>query len=319
MSDPLLESVTGESIFAEIEMLQSAEDKAVLLVEGVSDQRLLWAHVDHDSTRILICHGSANLDRSIRLVDDHRKLGVLALRDRDWIGVLDPVPTSRSIVLTDLYDLEASVILLTSAIFRALPQVADMEAVSRHLEASGFENVPGQLISLTEHVGIARLVGHRDDLDLRMARFPIREIANESCDAVDVDKLVSVAVARSDTSVTRAELSDKITSAMGRDWAGAAVVCGHDLVSAIACLVQKAWGGYQSRRSRFCNNGVGRIGIVRRPEIPRSVRSSRGVGASERPTGLVLRSVTRRVPRRRGSACTWCAEVRGRRLVTHPA
>lgn len=237
------EALTGDDVFAQILLLMAVPSpRAILLVEGPSDCSCLAAHILTETAQLLPCHGSQNLDRAIELVDQEGVLGVLALRDSDWIGLLYAARTSRNIVYTDLYDLDSSLFLCTEVGHR-LPMAFGRPAnIERHVRSTGVGSGIELAARIASELGRMRLVSARYSLGLRLDDFPIHEVCDPRLGTVARDALIRLVLQRSESpSCTAEELAEYLDQELSVD---AYRVCsGHDVVSVLAFLIRAAWGG----------------------------------------------------------------------------
>jgi hypothetical protein len=245
----MLESLTGDDVFSSVVMLRAADNLAVVLVEGDGDAKCLTPHIDPDHARVLPCHGSSNLDRARELIDEQALTGVLAVRDADWFGVLsEPVP-SDNLVYTDLYDLDATIILLTDVgrrIALVFGQPDQVHAACMRFSATS----PSELVvRVAEGLGLLRAASHLAGAGLSLRDFPIHEVFDQTSLVLVEDRMIAIAIARTvKASVTVEEVRSALTQARSLGVEPARLCSGHDLAAALSLLCRSAWGGASLRR-----------------------------------------------------------------------
>lgn len=239
----MVESVTGDSVFAEIIMLRQVDTRSIVLIEGVGDNDTLYAHVDHTSSRLLIAYGKQNLERAVVLAERNGVERVLGIRDRDFLGVLDPQPDSPNIVLTDLYDLDATIVLLTDCIGKALPHLASMPTVETHVCGSPYNAPIDLVLGLVTDISFARFHSHQAGLGLPLAEFPVEKVASQNCHGVVVNRICEIVAGRSNSEVSPDELARALEELRDESPPPAEIASGHDLIRAIAHACRSVWGG----------------------------------------------------------------------------
>lgn len=240
-----LDGVTGESIVAEIDMQrQVSPGSVVLLIEGPDDYALLQAHIDWSCVRLLITNGAENLEVALAKAEAQSIARVLAIRDRDFIGVLRPTPESENLVLTDRYDLEASLLLASDVLDRLVPQLTDMETLQAEIGTFDKAVISQRLVNLAEGVAVARMEGLRLSLGISLSDFPIHEVLASDPHDPDLEKLCRVAASAPDSTVDWAELHRLLSEAMEEAaYSAEQIVCGHDLLNILRYLAHRLWGG----------------------------------------------------------------------------
>jgi len=243
MGTKMLESLTGDDIYAAIVMLTSVPNRrAILCVESGADADCFAPHVNEDGVRFVPCNGKRNLMRAIELADAADIKGVLGIRDRDWIGTLEDEPVSRNLVLTDIYDLDATLILRTDIGKRTLIVFGSHDIVGQYIEKVGAHSAVDILVHITSALGRLRLVSERHSLRLSLERFPVGQVVDISSGEIRPDEMIALARRRSpECTKTEEEIRELFDS---EPTAQEELLCsGHDLGATMAFLIQAAWGG----------------------------------------------------------------------------
>lgn len=238
------EAITGDDVFSSVVMLRSADDLAVVLVEGDGDAQCLSPHVDASRARLLACHGSANLDRARELVDEVGITGVVAIRDSDWFGVLVSRVESDNLVYTDLYDLDASIMLLTAVGRRVALVFGQAEKVLSHCETLDAGS-PGELVvRVASRLGLLRAASELRELSLSLRDFPFQEVMDARSVAVSEERLIAIAIARTpECRLSVEEVRGAMEDEELQSLPPRRLCSGHDLAAVMSILCRSAWGG----------------------------------------------------------------------------
>jgi len=174
--------------------------------------------------------------------------GVIAIRDSDWFGILDAPSNSPNVVLTDLYDLDAS-IMLSSEIGNRLCRVfGEQSAIDRHCSKLNESSPIKIAILMAAEVGLLRLVTARHNLGLALRDFPIHEVVDSSSGLISRERMVALAIQRSsEATCTIEEVIGYMTAETVE--ANVRVCSGHDLAAALSVLIHRDWGGSKVVRS----------------------------------------------------------------------
>jgi hypothetical protein len=143
---------------------------------------------------------------------------------------------------TDLYDLDATIMLGGDILTRLLSSFADRQQQSAHLSSLGCTSRE-LLVRLVFPVGVARFVSVRDRLEVRLEDFPIHTCSQAAEGDLDVSAMCDIAVARSkQPTCSNTELASsvrtEITSCINRE----RFCSGHDLAAGISHLIRSEWG-----------------------------------------------------------------------------
>ncbi len=238
------ESITGDDIFASAVMLRAADDVATVLVEGINDAKCLGVHVNASSARLLPCHGSKNLDRARQLVDQESVVGVLAIRDSDWYGVLHDRIESDNLVYTDLYDLDSTIMLSTGVGRRVALVFGQADRVVTHCQKLGAA-VPDELVvRVASRLGLLRAASELAGLSLSLRDFPFQEVLDVDSLAISDERVIAIAIRRTAGCFLSVE---EVLAAMDveelRVVPPLRLCSGHELAAVLSLLCRSAWGG----------------------------------------------------------------------------
>lgn len=239
----MLEWITGETIYAELVLQKGADDRTLMLLEGDTDCRSLDGHIDESACLTIPCHGKENLVVAMELVDKFKLAGIVAIRDRDWVGYLATPTLPPGIFLTDFYDLDASIVLSGDTCSRVIIGFADRRQLSQHLESCGVSSPRDVAVAYAGPVGILRLESDRNGLMLALRDFPMRPVTHDSYSRIDLQKLVELAILRSeDCDLDALGIVELMERRLAAEDSLAHVCSGHDLLSALSLVMRKRWG-----------------------------------------------------------------------------
>lgn len=236
------ELLTGDDIFSTVITLRASDDRAIVLVEGYSDAQCLGPHIDMATATIVPCHGSENLDRAIALVDRQGVAGTIAIRDADWFGILFPTTTSDNVAYTELYDLDATILLHTDAGRRVSLVFGQPDRIAADCAAAGVDSPVDLAVRVAGRLGLLRLASSRHGLALSLRDFPIHEII-DATRAPNDERMVALAISRTrNASVTSEELRLMLSAEADRKTPLQRVCSGHDVAATLGTLCRTAWG-----------------------------------------------------------------------------
>lgn len=238
----MLDYVTGDDIFAQIQMLRTADQRAIVLLESDADCGALDPHITDQTARTLPTWSKTALLRAIALVDQHRVEHVVGLADRDFDGVLFAEAESELVIYTDRYDLDATIILSGDILQRLLSSFADRAKLQAHLKRLGNSSTD-VIVNMAGPIGYGRYVSIRDRLEVRFEDFPVNACAEGSEGSTGISALSDVAISRSkQPTCDGVELARRIRAGLKRAGNLQQYCSGHDLAAVIAHLVRTEWG-----------------------------------------------------------------------------
>ena len=246
MLRPEFEDLDGGSVAAEVVLLRDAADKAIMIVEGPSDCRLLDKFVDPGACELVIAHGRENLLSASDLIDGLDFQGVLSLIDKDYDDVagVDRVGPNR--VVTVERDMECY--LFKSAAFEAVLCELGSRSKIRALAQVGTD-FRKRIVDATTPLGLLRAHSARERLDLKFSSLDYSFIDRRSL-AVDVKALAADVWRKSRRPGTPPDdwerlfdLSD--VAPQERD----ALCRGHDLTAVLAIALRSLLGTLSAREA----------------------------------------------------------------------
>ncbi|GAB7041427.1 MULTISPECIES: hypothetical protein [Catenuloplanes] len=238
------EQLTGDDLFAEI-LLLSDHRKNILLVEGPDDVATLDSHVAEEHTFVVPGYGKTSVQYAIDLCDARGINNVLAILDRDWVGIAEAEVSTPNVIYTDLYDLDATAIFAGDATKRTVAGLCDPNRVKLHTDSLQLAHIADIGVPTSAAIGVLRLVTKEQRLPLRLRDFPVQEILNLDNGAPDIEKMIVIAAARAASRSTVVDVENIASLVRARidNLANPRRFCsGHDLGMTIATIMRKRWG-----------------------------------------------------------------------------
>ena len=240
----MLEFLTGDDVYSHIVMSRTASDQLFLVVEGPSDYPFFNDRVDLDAIEVVPAYGRDNLIRVVEIVDQRNEDDVMGLRDRDFVGILEPEPSSSQMICTDDYDLDATLIQRTTAAERVVAAFSDPDIRAAHVAKANADETAVIVRLLVADIGYLRLASQRHNLGLSLRRFPVQDVTDVDGLRLDEAALVQIAKGRSPECDTNESAILEHLRAERSSVPADSVICGHDAASLLALLISRAWGGH---------------------------------------------------------------------------
>jgi len=226
-------------------MLRAADRRTILVIEGDSDESALYGHVDEAAVNMIPGYGKGIVEPAMAIVNKTKTRDIIAMLDRDLRGLVGVASDSPdNVFYTDYYDLDATVLLsggLGERLACNFSNVATVKAVAKSLNVA---SIVQAAIVLALPLGVLRLISVRDGLNLPLQKFPLGAVINDDCTRVDLEAMTRLAINRSSGQITRTpnELAAEVLDEVSRINQGDMYCCGHDLVKALAIILQKKAG-----------------------------------------------------------------------------
>ncbi|MGC4964924.1 hypothetical protein ACLQ2H_02805 [Streptomyces globisporus] len=234
--------ITGEELYAEMIMQRTNDTRNFLVVEGDGDISVIDRYLAQEKFTVIPANGKQTALEALGLAFSDSFDGVYSILDRDWLELLPGELQDERIVRTDKYDLDMSVFSLPDVYV----SIASSYCVKGGYRVGGSgcseEEIREACIEMALPVGVLRYLSERDGLQLRMRDFPLHDVVDKNSLAVDIDLLISTAVARS-KKATATHLA--IKSAFLAERSGIAYLArycsGHDISRAFSILAKVRW------------------------------------------------------------------------------
>lgn len=179
----MLENVSGESIATEVEMIRSAFQGTVVILEGNNDSSLFDNFFDAESSHILVAHGKENALSAIEIINNCEEKGVLAIVDADFWRIEDIPDLPDNILVTDKHDTEG-MIFSSSAFFR----VASEYCSARKTQIC--DDLRDFFYEKTKIIGLLRYTSKRHTLNLVFHDLDYKKFTNKDSLEIVVPQLI---------------------------------------------------------------------------------------------------------------------------------
>lgn len=246
-------AITPTTIFGTVAMARQGSSSLILVVEGDDDHFMIRDHINVSDVVLIGGNGRPKVLEAAAKAERRGVRGVRFLVDADYDRFTQPTSSYPSnVVVSKHHDAMVDVVLMN-------PSVLDRVIASygRSVERRGgsldVAAVRAEAITLAGAVAPLRVVNERMGHNLNLRDFPFGRLASTT--PTDAE-LAALAVERSDTAITAAQLEVDIAGQRSHVGADIAVLIGdHDLFRALARVLSDhgvsirpdfLWSGFMS-------------------------------------------------------------------------
>lgn len=179
----MLETITGETIASEVEMIRTSFKGAILIVEGGNDKNLFNQFIDDSLCYLIVAHGKENAISAISILNSEKKKGIVALVDSDYWRIDGIESDHKNLLVTDLNDIECMIFDST-----ALDKVVAEYCSKNKVEKIG--DLRNYFIDRATTIGLLRLTSHRKRFNLVFESIDYKKFTDRDTLDIDVDLLV---------------------------------------------------------------------------------------------------------------------------------
>lgn len=237
-------------LYAYICMLQGADARLIFVLEGVSDVRSLERQVNPDECIVVAGYGKLAILGALARLEVAARDRCVGLVDRDFSDLLDEYIPSN-VVLTELYDREADLLLRANLMDHYIEAIAEPAKKTQLLSESGDSNLRAAVIRIAAIVGKLRWYSVSKSLGLNLSKFPIGSVLKRPL-TLEFSDLSELAVKRTSNCTIHPDLlvqhTDSVVDNTER------MCSGHDLVSILA--VSSTWWTNHAVGRREINNHI---------------------------------------------------------------
>jgi hypothetical protein len=234
----MLDSVTAESIFAEISMDETSP-KAFLLVEGPDENSIFFGHVSADVV-LIVCGGKKNVLGAVSLAESSRNKHVYGLVDNDFdrIQGLDKQYPAH-VVATGTYDLISDLVMSSSDVLRRALSAHAAPSVRAIEDASG-SSIDHAVFAITSKLAAARLAAKREKYPLVFKGYNFTPMVGATYEPANLARFLEHAACRSPHFGVDATVLQAVQVAFSEVSVSRHTSGGHDIVGASVALLRKA-------------------------------------------------------------------------------
>jgi len=177
------------SIATSIQMKRDQDKRAILLLEGTTDERVFDEFIDSTKTKIVITYGKNNLIDVARLLIDYSFKGFLGIIDADYYYLDGEEPGIENLFLTDHHDLE-NLILSSSSFMKIVNEFGITSKVSKFSS-----DLRKDLFIRARPLGYLRWISVKDNFEINFNKCDIeiefeKLVDKETLD-MDLDNLIA--------------------------------------------------------------------------------------------------------------------------------
>lgn len=232
----------GDTIAAEILLLRDANDKAILIVEGPSDEKFFTPFVSDEHCEIVISYGRQHSLRGLAIVTHHGYAGILVVIDQDFDSFLHIEHNDLNVVVNRDHDIETTM-LRSPAFEKVLVELGSKKKIKAIIDLGA--DLRQIILDPVHPLGVLRLYSLENGINLkfeelrfrflsRKLTFELREMISEvfnhsQIHNYDIDAVVAY-----------------IEAWRQRQHEPWLMCCGHDLVCALGRALQSLIGSHSA-------------------------------------------------------------------------
>jgi hypothetical protein len=238
----IVNEIDGDTVAGEIAALQAYSLKAILVVEGASDERFFRQFRDEASCSIVVSAGWENAIDGLMIVRATGRLGVLVVLDLDYRAVLQTLISDPDIVFTPEHDIEIAMI-ASPAFEKVLHELGSQSKIIAFIETG---KNPRQLVfDVARPIGALRLYAQEKGIALDFDKYDYRHITIGM--DLNLEELVRTIFARSEIGMhtcpdLQASITAKICNIPDHH-----LCCGHDVCAILGRSMQSTLGSQNAR------------------------------------------------------------------------
>lgn len=238
--------VDAYAIANTIRMSMSQHRGVFAIVEGSSDA-LVYQRFVADSCRIVPALGKTNATGALKILEQARIEGIIAVIDSDFAQLDNARADSPNLFMTDTHDLETMI--LASA---ALDKVIDEFCIEQR-KAHARTSLRTMLLTIGKPLGFFRWISssQQENLSCRFRNLDFRRFIRIEGERVSVNLPQMVHEVRLNTRTfmyREQEIVEKLEELLGKNHYDPWHICrGHDLVAILAFLLRDFYGNRKAK------------------------------------------------------------------------
>lgn len=224
-------------------MLRGATRRAVLIVEGASDEKFWSRFSDRETCELVIARGKQNALDAMNLLRSQAVDGIICIVDRDYDPFLGKDEACEDVVVTDDHDLET--MLVRSESFEAV--AAELGSKTKIDKIGGSNALREIVVRIGVQVGSVRLFSLEKAENLKFEGLKYRFFDPENT----MDALPAIAKEVYDNTgrpgadlAAVLEFGEQLERQAPNEWW---VVCGHDLTEMMGRALRSIAGNLDAR------------------------------------------------------------------------
>jgi hypothetical protein len=206
-----------------------------LIVEGHSDKLVYSNFVNSETCEFVISDGKEQALNTMKILDNDKFTGVLAVVDADFDRLENNFPESPNILLTDDHDLEM-MMLKTNALDKLINERGSEAKIKN-------KNIREILLKIGQEIGYLRWISQKNNLSLRFEGLDFGKFIKKDKLEIDYSDLIKTIKDHSQKqSLVNQEIEEKIEILRNKEHDPSQVCCGHDIMQILSLALCKAWG-----------------------------------------------------------------------------
>jgi hypothetical protein len=236
--------IDGDYIANDIRMTRTQDRRAVLVVEGDTDELFFEPFIDTTRCRLVVANGRENAVYIFTELQNTSFAGALVIVDADFDVLMGCLPLPMGLLFTDSHDLEM-MLMASPALDKVLRQVGKKEKLASFLARYG--DLRKRLLASAKPLGCFLWLSRQEALNLRFDELKYGKFVDDKTLEVDTRKMIKTVLDHSN----RRDLTEKLIAARlaalndgGYDpWH---LCCGHHMSQILAIAFRKAIGSYNA-------------------------------------------------------------------------
>ncbi|MCI0470690.1 MAG: DUF4435 domain-containing protein, partial [Candidatus Aminicenantes bacterium] len=223
-----------------VRMTRSLHKGAILVVEGDTDSRVYDGFIDCSACMIIPSHGKDNAINALKILENEKYPGILAIIDADFWRIDGIKPDSVNLLLTDTHDLETMILSKSKALGKILGEFGSKYKISKFASP-----IDVALCKNALPIGFFRWISSetKDNLNLKFKGISFEKFVDETKLEINIDRLIAEVKRNSgDKNIDEKSITIKITSLMNENFDPWQICSGHDMVQVLAIGLRYIFG-----------------------------------------------------------------------------
>ncbi len=238
MPEVRFEEVDAEAVVSEILMLRADSEKAMFIVEGASDEKLLSNFINRETCEIIIAEGKDKALGAIEILQKESTQGIICLVDRDYDDFFEVNAACDNVIVTEYHDME-QIILRSDALRKLLSEMGSKQKIAKL--TNGGKSIFDILVDAAHPLGALRFVALREKIPLKFKEMSFQSFGRKTI-AADKSKLCKEVANNSKINVNIAELVESIEEVLSQQHDRYMMCNGHDLTAILGKALQSFIG-----------------------------------------------------------------------------
>jgi hypothetical protein len=219
----------------QIRLRRDAFAGVFLVVEGYTDKLVYGNFVNPKTCEFVISDGKEQALNTIKILDNDKFTGVLAVVDADFDRLENNLPESPNILLNDDHDLEV-MILKTPALEKVIKERGSEEKTKDN-------NIREILLKIGQEIGYLRWVSQKYNLSLRFENLDLGRFIKKDTLSIDCSELIKAIKNHSQKPLlVDNDILEKMRELRNNEHDPWQVCCGHDIMEILSLALCRAWG-----------------------------------------------------------------------------